>query len=401
MSLTPHRNRRNPNSSSLDFVDYIDFDHPVQQMLAMIVIILFVAFGLFVFNEYIIAFFQQSEFSRYILGLIIAVFIWGIYTSFYQIYQISRSVKWIRVYVGREDDTQLPQAPSLLTPLANLLGTTAKQAIITTTSAQSILDTVLSRIDEHRDSTRYITNLLIFLGLLGTFVGLAIAVPQISQFIKSLADTDPGNTNLLEVIITGLDQPLSGMGVAFSSSLLGLSGSLIIGLLELFVGISQNRFYRTLEEWITRNTRLSTSSFDHDVDTLKAGSDSTEVGELILSMKSLFLASEQNKLEVMSAIKDMNSVYIRILELFETKAQEVNAKEELQISTVSKLNDIIESQNEISELLNKVALGIADGETRLLLRSIEVQLLRILEENANSKTEFLRELKALLNDWQN
>ncbi len=377
-----------------------DFEQPIGQLLAMFMVVTFVAVGFFVFRDYIVEFFQQSEFSRYILGLIIAVFAWGIYTCFSQMLQINKSVRWIRQYVTSGDSSNLPSAPSLLTPLANLLGTTAKRASITTTSAQSILDTVLSRIDEHRESTRYITNLLIFLGLLGTFIGLAIAVPQISQFIKSLSGADPGNANLFEVIVTGLDQPLSGMGVAFSSSLVGLTGSLIIGLLDLFVGISQNRFYRTLEEWITRNTRLTTSPFEREMDNLKEQSDSTEVGQLITDMRSLFVASEENKFEVLSAVRDVNAVFTRIMDISEARAREVETNEEIQRAMMNRLNDIVERQNEIVELLNRVALGMADSETRLLLRSIEIQLLRILEENANSRVEFIRELRTLLGEWQ-
>ena len=391
---------KDPNTSRSDLIEFIEFDQPIRQLIAMGLIVFLVVVGIVVFWGYILVFFQQSQFSRYILGLIIAVFAWGIYTSFSQIFQITQSVKWIREYVARRDETPLPKPPSLLTPLSNLLGTTAKRAIITTSSAQSVLDTVLSRIDEHRESTRYITNLLIFLGLLGTFIGLAIAVPQISQFIQSLANTDPGNANLLEVIISGLDSPISGMGVAFSSSLLGLAGSLIIGLLELFVGISQNRFYRTLEEWISRSTRLSISNFDPDINPNTSKSSSPEVGELIQDMRNLFLASEQNKIEVLNTMKDMNSVYLRLMDIFEANSQEIANREDHQNNVINRLNDIVAQQNELSEILQKVSLGIADAETKILLRSIEIQLLRILEENANSRTEFLRELRTLLDNWQ-
>ncbi|MCY3726991.1 MAG: hypothetical protein OXF95_10170, partial [Rhodobacteraceae bacterium] len=234
---------------------YTYFEQPFTQMVSMLLVVLAVICGVYIFWENITEFFYQSKYSGYILGLIIFVFLWGVVTSFSQIFLIFKSVRWIGLFINSSGTDNLPSAPSLLAPLSSLLGSTSKRLRLTTVSAQSLLDTVASRVEEHRESTRYITNLLIYLGLLGTFIGLAIAIPQISEFIQSLAEDRP-TSNLFEVIIVGLEGPLGGMGLAFSSSLMGLIGSLVVGLLDLFVSNSQNRFYRTLEDWVSKITKI-------------------------------------------------------------------------------------------------------------------------------------------------
>jgi len=129
---------------------------------------------------------------------------------------------------------------------------------LATSTTRSILDSIDVRLDESRDITRYISNLLIFLGLLGTFWGLSLTVPAVVDTIKSLAPQggDTSDVSVFDRLMTGLESQLGGMGTAFASSLVGLAGSLVVGLLELFAGHGQNRFYRELEEWLTSFTRL-------------------------------------------------------------------------------------------------------------------------------------------------
>ncbi|MDE2738856.1 MAG: biopolymer transporter ExbB, partial [Paracoccaceae bacterium] len=281
---------------------------------------------------------------------------------------------------------------------SSLLGSTSKRLRLTTVSAQSLLDTVASRVEEHRESTRYITNLLIYLGLLGTFIGLAIAIPQISEFIQSLAEDRP-TSNLFEVIIVGLEGPLSGMGLAFSSSLMGLIGSLVVGLLDLFVSNSQNRFYRTLEDWVSKITKIGVSQPGVEIqdESYSATPYSQEISDLLLEMRNLFIISEQNKAETMEAVRDLNLMFSRIMEYTEASTQDLESREQQSQNITNALYQIVENQAQLSESLEKIALGIGDSETRLLLRSIELQLLRILEDNANAKGEIIRQLSSISN----
>nr|WP_242679507.1 biopolymer transporter ExbB [Paracoccus nototheniae] len=209
--------------------------------------------------------------NRWLNGLILGVFALGVLACFWQVAQLTGSVSWIERFAARRSKADKTPgsddaAPRLLAPLAALLGSRGPAGgAISASSASSILDSVAARIDEARDVTRYLANLLIFLGLLGTFYGLATTIPAVVDTIRALAPQD-GETGLdvFDKLMTGLESQLGGMATAFSSSLLGLAGSLVVGLLELFVTHGQNRFYRELEEWMSGFTRLSIASGEGD-----------------------------------------------------------------------------------------------------------------------------------------
>lgn len=249
------------------------FSQPVRQILFMLIVLALVAAGGWFAYGRIMSIFSANPLLN---GFILGVFVLGALTCFWQVGQLVRSVSWIEDFarrrrhaatrgaaaVERAEIAGLDDVPRLLAPLAALLGKPGQSGAISTASSRSILDSVATRIDELRDITRYIANLLIFLGLLGTFYGLAITVPAVVDTIRALAPEE--GTSGLEVfdrLMGGLEGQLGGMGTAFSSSLLGLAGSLVVGLLELFVTHGQNRFYRELEEWMSGFTRVDLGEF--------------------------------------------------------------------------------------------------------------------------------------------
>ncbi|MBN9066531.1 MAG: MotA/TolQ/ExbB proton channel family protein [Rhizobiaceae bacterium] len=184
-------------------------------------------------------------------GLIVGVLVVGILLAFAQVVRLFREVRWVNSFrAGSEAGN-----PVLLAPMKALLSRSSSMAL-STSSLRSILDSLATRLDESRDIARYLIGLLVFLGLLGTFWGLLQTIASIGTTIQSL-DPSSGNTNdVLEALKAGLSAPLSGMGTAFSSSLLGLSGSLILGFLDLQASRAQNRFYTELENWLSSVTDL-------------------------------------------------------------------------------------------------------------------------------------------------
>ena len=144
----------------------------------------------------------------------------------------------------------------MLAPMKALLGQAGQEMTISTISMRSILDSIGNRLDESRDISRYLIGLLVFLGLLGTFWGLLQTIGSIGETIQSL-DPKSGDANdVLDALKSGLKAPLDGMGTAFSSSLFGLAGSLVLGFLDLQSGQAQNRFYLELENWLSSVTDL-------------------------------------------------------------------------------------------------------------------------------------------------
>ncbi len=358
------------------------FSQPIRQITMMLMVIALSGFGIFVALPRVLPVFQANP---YLNGFILLVFVIGVFACFWQVIQLIGSVRWIEEFAsGNEREGITP--PQLLTPLASLLRSRAARMHISSTSTRSILDSVAERIEEEREITRYITNVLIYLGLLGTFFGLATTIPAVVDTIRSLAPQE-GEEGLAVFgrLMTGLEAQLGGMGVAFGSSLLGLAGSLIVGLLELFAGHGQNRFYRELEEWLSTITRLGFASGEDS-----SGSDNAmlthvmdRMGEQMESLQGMFAASSEENTAVnaklsqlVESISDMNH---RAAESQDTviALDRVAAVQET-------LVDVIRAQGENE--------GI-DAESRMRLRSIDVQMLRILEEMSAGRQETMVELR--------
>jgi hypothetical protein len=184
-------------------------------------------------------------------GLIIGVLIVGVMLAFNQVWRLFREIRWVNSFrLGGE-----AAEPVLLAPMKALL--TRTNGGFSTNSMSTMLDSIATRLDESRDISRYLIGLLVFLGLLGTFWGLLGTIGAIGSTIQSL---DPGTgdaKSVLDALKSGLSAPLAGMGTAFSSSLFGLSGSLVLGFLDLQAGRAQNRFYTELENWLSTEADLS------------------------------------------------------------------------------------------------------------------------------------------------
>jgi hypothetical protein len=190
-------------------------------------------------------------------SLIAVVFLIGVGHLFRQVAQLRAEVAWIEVFRRREPGLVQPPSPVLLAPMAALLRERQGRVKLSAASFRSILDSVAARLEESRDTARYEVGLLVFLGLLGTFWGLLDTVAAVANALKSL-DVGGGDlVQLWERLRQNLEAPLTGMGIAFASSLLGLGGSLVLGFLDLQAGQAQNRFYNELEDWLAGVTRVS------------------------------------------------------------------------------------------------------------------------------------------------
>ncbi len=361
------------------------FSQPVRQFMLMTIVLALVGFGAYVAFPRVAPVFLANP---YLNGFIALVFVFGVLACFWQVFQISASANWIKSYVADRAGTEHVTPPRLLAPLAALLRSRGARMQIGSTSARSILDSVATRIDELRDITRYIVNLLIFLGLLGTFFGLATTVPAVVDTIRSLAPQE-GEEGLavFNRLMTGLEAQLGGMGVAFSSSLLGLAGSLVVGLLELFASHGQNRFYRELEEWLSTITRLGFSSGDGEA----AGGQDTVItvldhmAEQMEAMQTLFTQSDVSRAMVderLGALAD--------------SIERMTLRMDREDAGAAALQHVANGQAQLVSLLEKQLAeggGHVDAESRMRLRSIDVQLLRILEEMAAGRQETTADLR--------
>ncbi|MEW5422423.1 flagellar motor protein MotA [Amorphus sp. 3PC139-8] len=220
------------------------------RMVIFLVIALFV--GLILYRPIATAFMSNPGLN----GLIVCVGLIGIALAFRQVVRLYPEIGWVNRY--REGQATDRRAPVLLGPMASLLGGRSEETMLSAPVMRSILDTIGTRLDEARDISRYLTGLLVFLGLLGTFWGLLQTVSSVGATIQNL-DVGAGDAAVVfQDLKAGLEAPLTGMGTAFSSSLFGLTGSLILGFLDLQAGQAQNRFYTDLEDWLSTLTEIGT-----------------------------------------------------------------------------------------------------------------------------------------------
>ena len=222
---------------------------PMHYFWTMVVFLIIVGFvGAILFRQAHNAFLANPGLN----GLILGVLLIGILLVFTHVLGLRPEVRWFNSFRAAGSADKVGRDPVLLAPMRALIG--ARQTAISTTALRSILDSIATRLDESRDISRYLTGLLVFLGLLGTFWGLLGTIGSINTVIQSL-DAGSGTTeDILATLKSGLSAPLTGMGTAFSTSLFGLSGSLILGFLDLQAGRAQNRFYMELENWLSSVT---------------------------------------------------------------------------------------------------------------------------------------------------
>ncbi len=361
------------------------FSHPVRQIVLMLIVLGLTGAGAFLALPRVLPVFQANPWLN---GFIVFVFIIGVLACFWQVLQLIGSARWIEGFVAQAPRHEMEQPPQLLAPLATLLRQRGKRMQIASTSARSILDSVAQRIDEAREITRYIVNMLIFLGLLGTFYGLATTVPAVVDTIRSLAPQEgEEGVEVFNRLMTGLEAQLGGMGVAFASSLLGLAGSLVVGLLELFAGHGQNRFYRELEEWVSTITRVGFSAGDGEGNPETAAvagvldhmTEQMEALQMMLTQSDVSRAMVDEKLGVVA--DSIERLTHRMGE-----ANPVNAALMRVAEGQERLITTLESQDRSGDGM--------DAESRMRLRSIDVQMLRILEEISAGRQETMTEIRS-------
>ena len=359
----------------------LHFSQPIRQVLLMLSVLALTSAGTVVAAPRVLAVFTAN---LWLNGFILFVFFVGVITCFVQVVQLIKSVRWIEEFVNKPDKGS-SNAPQLLAPLATLLRSRGASIQISASSSQSILESVSTRVEEAREITRYIVNLLIFLGLLGTFYGLATTVPALVETIRSLAPQE-GETGfeVFTRLMSGLEGQLSGMGVAFASSLLGLAGSLVVGLLELFAGQAQNRFYRELEEWLSTIT-----SFNVTVD---EGNSSTDNTILLGIFERL---GDQIELMERFLNKDQSTMAPTDREFAILQDKFVKVMDENKSNLENLIDNFTKSQKQLLDFLKskESVEGGIDAESRMRLRSIDVQMLHISEEIAVGRQEAIKAIR--------
>ncbi len=319
-------------------------------------------------------------------GVILGVLVFGLFYIFRTVTMLRVEVAWIEEF-RRDQATVSSQAvPKLLAPMATMLGERERtgRLSLSTVAMRTLLDGVGARLDESREISRYMIGLLVFLGLLGTFWGLLETVRSVGDVIGGLSITAGEVGSVFQDLKQGLEAPLSGMGTAFSSSLFGLGGSLILGFLELQAGQAQNRFYNDLEEWLSGLTRLGSGNLSGEGDASVSAYVQAlleQTADSLDSLQRIIQRSEEGR----------NASNTNILEL----TDKLGALTDQMRTEQNLLLKLAEAQMELKPIIAKF-VDSDDGNEMMQnhIRSIEVQTSRILEELSNGREELVGEIRS-------
>ncbi|TNE36762.1 MAG: flagellar motor protein MotA [Alphaproteobacteria bacterium] len=322
-------------------------------------------------------------------GLILFVLLFGIFFIIRQVFILQHEVAWTQSLRRMESSVSVSRGPKLLAPLASIIRESKGMVRLNTISMNTILDSVGARLDEGRDISRYLINVLVFLGLLGTFWGLLQTVDSVGGAISTLNVGGGDFGQIFDELKAGLEKPLSGMGIAFSSSLFGLSGSLILGFLDMQAGQAQNRFHTDIEEWLTSITRFTSSG----TGVISDGEQSVpayvqalleQTGESLNNLQRTLARNEDKRGSAESSL-------IGLSERLAALTDQMRTEQELLIR-------LAESQTDLKPVLERIAkngeqAGI-DQASRNHLRNLDVHMVRLLEESADGREQMVQDIRS-------
>lgn len=340
------------------------------------------------FRPLSVAFMGNPAVNGVILGLLLA----GIIYIFRQVMLLAPENQWIENFRERLANRDLTAPggppPRLLAPMAGMLGSRQSGRVsLSATSLRTLLDGIASRLDETRETSRYLIATLIFLGLLGTFYGLLETVRSVGDVIGGLNVSGNDVARAFGALKSGLETPLHGMSTAFSASLFGLSGSLVLGFLDLQAGQAQNRFYNDLEEWLSTYTRLSSGPFGDGGDgsvpayiqaLLEQTADSLD------NLQRIMTRSEESRV---GANVSLSALGDRLA----TLAEHIKSGQVLMVR-------LSENQMELKPALARLATVAENslGRDDVLsghMRNIEAYMARLTEDIAEGRAQSITELR--------
>ncbi len=354
------------------------------RMLVFLALVL--ALTLFLSGALITAF----ESNPLLNGLIFFVLLIGIGWNVLQVVRLTPEVIWLESFQQNRGQLMTVPAPRLLAPMASMLSARAAKSrdgaerfTLSAPAMRSLLDSLSSRLDESRELSRYMTGLLIFLGLLGTFWGLLLTVASVSDVIGGMTIGSGDLNALFEQLKSGLGKPLRGMGTAFSSSMFGLAGALVLGFLDLTAGQAQNRFFNELEEWLASLTRLSSG-------VLGEGGDAS----VPVYVQALLEQTAEN-MENLHAIlvrgdagqQQANAAVLALTDRIATLSETMRDSQQM-------LMRMADSQAQLAPALTRLGERASDDGQRTQLRAIEAVLTRMLTEGEQGRQQSTAELRS-------
>jgi hypothetical protein len=359
---------------------------PARQLFWMVVGLIAAGGVVFLLWDRIVASFLHNPALN--TGILVVLLV-GIIFVFYQVARLTTDINWIENFQRGGNPGSFAH-PRLLAPLAAMVKDRQHNRLaLSATTLRSVLDGIQARLDEHREISRYLITLLILLGLLGTFWGLLGTINAVTAAITGLDVTGSDPARMFEDLKNSLQGPLAGMGTAFSASLFGLSGSLLLGYLDLQAGQAHNRFFGEVEDWLSGQTRLGSGGAMIEGDQpvpayIQALLEQT--AESLDNLQRTISRTEADRLAASNNFKVLADHMIALTDQLRAQQQVVQRLMETQTdmrSVIAKLADVAQHGG----------FGI-DPNSRTHLRNIDALLARMADDNVAGRNSAVQELRS-------
>jgi hypothetical protein len=320
---------------------------------------------------------------------IVTVFAIGIFFIFFQVVRLYPEIAWIERFRAGQPELEGQREPRLLAPMATMLGQRKGRLNLSALSLRSLLDGINARLDESHDISRYLIGLLVFLGLLGTFWGLLQTIGGVADTLSTITVDQGDAAQMFNQLKAGLQAPLAGMGTAFSSSLLGLAGSLVLGFLELQASQAHNRFFNELEDWLAGQTRLSSGGPVGDSDQpipayiqalLEQNADNLE------NLQRTITRGEEGRIQANQNLKSLT-------DSLGTLTDQMRTEQQLMMKLAEAQSDLRPMLSRLNDLAAQGSFGI-DEASRHHMRNIDLQMNRLVEEISIGRQFTVQELRS-------
>jgi hypothetical protein len=320
-------------------------------------------------------------------SVIMVVELFGVFWNLRQVQRLYPEVLWVEHFRRTRQPLQQATPPVLLAPMARMLQGRAdgeRRITLSGTAMRTLLDGIASRLDESRELSRYVTGVMIFLGLLGTFWGLLHTVSSVAAVINGMNLTGGDVNAMFAQLKSGLAGPLAGMGTAFSSSMFGLSGALILGFLDLTAGQAMNRFFNELEEWLAGLTRLSTGVLGGDGE-----------ASMPVYMQALMEQTAENMEALQRVLARGEDARVQANTTLQNLAERMGSLSDTLRTNQQLMAKLAEAQVAMGPVLNRLAVAgdeNHDDIARAHLRNIELLLNRMINEAEQGRVQSAAEL---------
>lgn len=361
---------------------------PERFLIRMVLFLVAVAGFVGVLGLQLYAVFLHNPFLN---GVILFAMLIGIVYALRRVLMLRSEIEWMRRFRRTEPGLTPLENPTLLAPIATMLTDKEREqklGAISPTAARTLLDSLASRLDESRDISRYLSGLLIFLGLLGTFWGLLETVSTVGGTIKTLNPAGADFQAMFAELQRGLQGPLGGMGTAFGSSLFGLAGSLVLGFLDLQASQAQNQFFNDVDEWLAGITR--------------AGGGVGGEGESVPAYVQALLEQTAEGLRDLQRVlqrgeeraAQANVAAVALGDRIAVLADQMKAEQDLLVKLAESQMGLAPILQRLADASAKTDAGGLDAATRTHLRNLDVNLARLIEETARGRDQLIADLRA-------